>query len=219
VSKHFNPAVIPNNLIFNHKCIVFAVDQPNAIGALLNSSPVQAWVWKQSARLGFTLSFSPSDAVGTFPFPDKSSLVGFETMGAEYMLLRRELMITSAIPIGLTKLYNRFHDPQDGDSRIVRLREMHREIDAAVMRAYGWDDFALGHGFHEQANLAENDCVRFTLSDAARAEVLGRFAELNRKRYEEERASAPIMTPRAKGSSKATAARQAALAFVDVLKS
>ncbi|MES1937488.1 Eco57I restriction-modification methylase domain-containing protein [Salinisphaera hydrothermalis] len=184
VGKYFNPAVIPNDLIFNHKCIVFAVERANAIGALFNSSPVQAWVWKQSARLKLDLSFSPSDAVGTFPFPDDAILSPFEAMGADYMRSRREIMMET--DVGLTKLYNCFHDANESDPRIKRLREQHREIDAAVMRAYGWDDIDLGHGYHEQPNLAENDRMRFTISDAARAEVLHRFAELNRQRYEEE---------------------------------
>jgi hypothetical protein len=95
-------------------------------------------------------------------------------------------MTDPANPIGLTRLYNRFHNPSDDDRRIEHLREQHREIDAAVLRAYGWDDIDLGHGYHEQPNLAENDRVRFTISDAARAEVLRRFGELNRQRYEEE---------------------------------
>ncbi|MFZ5454736.1 MAG: Eco57I restriction-modification methylase domain-containing protein [Pseudomonadota bacterium] len=184
VGKHFNPAVIRNDLIFNHKCIVFAVERANAIGALFNSSPVQAWVWKQSARLKLDLSFSPSDAVGTFPFPDDAILTSFEAMGADYMRSRREIMTETNV--GLTKLYNRFHDANDSDPRIERLREQHCEIDAAVMRAYGWDDIDLGHGYHEQPNLAENDRVRFTISETARVEVLRRLSELNRQRHEEE---------------------------------
>ena len=54
------------------------------------------------------------------------------------------------------------------------------------MRAYGWDDIDLGHGYHEQPNLAENDRVRFTISETARVEVLRRLSELNRQRHEEE---------------------------------
>jgi hypothetical protein len=132
------------------------------------------------------------------------------------MRWRRELMADAQSPIGLTKLYNRFHDEDDVDERIVRLREMHREIDAAVMRAYGWDDLDLGHGYHEQPNLAENDRIRFTISDAARAEVLRRFADLNRQRYEEEQALAPAAKPRAsKGRAKAVPANQGAFALVD----
>ncbi|HEJ1952057.1 TPA: restriction endonuclease [Pseudomonas aeruginosa] len=186
VSKHFNPSVVPNRAVFGHRCAVFASPNPNAIFALFNSSPVSAWVWQQSSRMKLDLNFSPSDAVETFPFLPSDVLASLETHGREYSQARREVMANATNPIGLTKLYNRFHDPDDADLRIERLREQHREIDAAVMRAYGWDDIDLGHGYYEQANLAENDRVRFTISDAARSEVMRRFAELNRKRYEEE---------------------------------
>jgi hypothetical protein len=162
------------------------------------------------------LNFSPSDAVETFPFLESSDIIRFDRLGREYLQSRREVMTDPANPIGLTKLYNRFHDATDVEARIVRLREMHREIDAAVMRAYGWDDFDLGHGYHEQPNLAENDRVRFTISDAARAEVLRRFAEMNRQRYREEQASAPAAKPRtSKGRTKAVSAGQSALALLD----
>lgn len=186
VGKYFNPSVVENDVIFHEKCVVFAVDEVWAYAALFNASPVDAWVWKHSSRMKLDLNFSPSDAVETFPLPPPDVLASFDKQGREYLLARRELMTDPANPIGLTKLYNRFHNAEDLDARIVRLRELHREIDAAVMRAYGWDDLDLGHGYHEQPNLAENDRVRFTISDAARAEVLRRFAELNRQRYEEE---------------------------------
>ena len=186
VGKYFNPSVVANDVVFHEKCVVFSVDKVWAYAALFNASPVDAWVWKHSSRMKLDLNFSPSDAVETFPFPPLDILASFDKQGREYLLARREVMTDPANPIGLTKLYNRFHNAEDLDARIVRLRELHREIDVAVMRAYGWDDLDLGHGYHEQPNLAGNDRVRFTISDAARAEVLRRFAELNRQRYEEE---------------------------------
>ncbi|EML8071860.1 hypothetical protein WAA53_006892 [Pseudomonas aeruginosa] len=88
--------------------------------------------------------------------------------------------------IGLTQLYNRFHSPSDGDSRIEAMRELHREIDLAVARAYGWDDLDLDHGFHEVPYLPESDRIRFTIGERARFEVLRRLSELNHQRYEEE---------------------------------
>lgn len=216
VGKHFHPSVVPNDVVFDQKCIVFGRNHANALAALFNSSPVQGWVWKQSARLKLDLSFSPSDAVETFPFLAPEVLASFDKHGREYLQARRQVLTDAAGPIGLTKLYNRFHDEEDVDPRIERLREMHREIDAAVMRVYGWDDLDLGHGYHEQPNLAENDRVRFTISDAARAEVLRRFAELNRQRSEEEQAAIPAAKPRASnGSAKAVPASQGALALVD----
>lgn len=216
VGKYFNPSIVANDMVFHDKCVVFATSSTYAFSALFNSSPVQAWVWQQSSRLKLDLNFSPSDAVETFPFPPSEVLASFDEQGRKYMQARREVMTDPANPIGLTKLYNRFHNEEDVDARLVRLREMHREIDAAVMRAYGWDDLDLGHGYHEQPNLAENDRVRFTISDAARTEVLRRFAELNRQRYEEEQSAAPTTKPRAsKGRAKAVPASQGAFALVD----
>ena len=82
---------------------------------------------------------------------------------------------------GLTKTYNRFHDPHETSEDIVRLRELHKEMDELVARAYGWDDLELGHGFHET-----KQGLRYTISEAARREVLGRLLKLNHERYAEE---------------------------------
>ena len=51
-------------------------------------------------------------------------------------------------------------------------------MDHAVAAAYGWTDLDLGHGFHET-----KQGVRFTISEAARREVLGRLLKLNHERY------------------------------------
>ena len=82
---------------------------------------------------------------------------------------------------GLTKTYTRFHDPEERAEDIARLRELHREMDETVARTYGWDDLELGHGFHET-----KQGLRYTISEGARREVLGRLLKLNRERYAEE---------------------------------
>jgi hypothetical protein len=93
---------------------------------------------------------------------------------------------------GLTATYNRFHNPEEGAEDIVRLRELHVEMDKGVASAYGWgggkdeggmmkDELELGHGFHETAQG-----VRFTVSESARREILSRLLKLNHERYEEE---------------------------------
>ncbi len=41
---------------------------------------------------------------------------------------------------GLTKTYNRFHDPAETDARILDLRKLHADMDRAVLDAYGWED-------------------------------------------------------------------------------
>ena len=58
---------------------------------------------------------------------------------------------------GLTKTYNRVHDPTSTPTTSSRLRELHVELDHAVRDAYGWDDLDLGHDFHETSQG-----VRFT---------------------------------------------------------
>ena len=77
--------------------------------------------------------------------------------------------------LGLTALYNRVNDPQlRGDADIDRLREIHVEIDKSTMAAYGWDDLTLDHGFHTYRQME-----RWTVSPAARVEILDRLLELN----------------------------------------
>ena len=71
---------------------------------------------------------------------------------------------------GLTKTYNHFHDPHEHSADIVKLRELHKEMDEAVAHAYGWDDLELEHGFHET-----KQGLRYTISEAARREVLDRL--------------------------------------------
>ena len=107
-----------------------------------------------------------------------------DDLGECYHSHRESLMAEEAI--GLTQLYNRFHDRSDDDSRIDVMRGLHRDIDQAVALAYGWDDLDLEHGFHAVPYLPENDRVRFTVSDRVRLEVLRRLSELNHQRYEEE---------------------------------
>ena len=56
------------------------------------------------------------------------------------------------------------------------MREIHVEIDEATMAAYGWDDVPLDHGFHTYRQME-----RWTVSPAARVEILDRLLELNHR--------------------------------------
>ena len=90
--------------------------------------------------------------------------------------------------IGLTALYNLFHDTTKKDSELEEMRKLQREIDEAVRDAYGWSDIDLDHGFHEVGYLPASDNVRYTISEPARIEILKRLSALNRQRWEEEEA-------------------------------
>ena len=41
---------------------------------------------------------------------------------------------------GLTKTYNRFHNPSETSTGLLELRSLHSEMDRAVLEAYGWSD-------------------------------------------------------------------------------
>jgi hypothetical protein len=51
------------------------------------------------------------------------------------------------------------------------------QIDEAVMEAYGWTDIPLDHGFHTYRQME-----RWTVSPAARVEILDRLLEENHRR-------------------------------------
>jgi len=86
-----------------------------------------------------------------------------------------------------------------GYEGLLELRRLHVELDLAIRDAYGWQNLPLDHDFYEVETLAENDRVRYTISPAARKEVLRRLPELNHARAEAEKANAkPAKTKRGK---------------------
>jgi hypothetical protein len=196
VTKYVIFRKVPSSNVFNHKTKLYFLYQWSDF-AVLQSSLHQEWAFWSCGTLGAsTLSYSTTAALETWPMP---VLGNHDDLGNRYHAHRESLMVDEAI--GLTQLYNRFHDQSDDDPRIETMRVLHREIDLAVARAYGWDDVNLEHGFHAVPYLPENDRVRFTISDRVRLEVLRRLSELNHQRYEEEVAqglhgNAGVRTPR-----------------------
>ncbi len=99
---------------------------------------------------------------------------------------------------GLTATYNRFHDPAETDAGILRLRELHADMDRAVLDAYGWTDLRPTCEFildHEDDDDVEDDAgtkrrkkkpYRYRWPDPFRDEVLARLLALNADRGAEE---------------------------------
>ena len=88
--------------------------------------------------------------------------------------------------IGLTKLYNAFHNLEVQEAKINELRQLQKQIDEAVRDSYGWRDIDLEHDFHAVGYLPSNDNIRYTISEPARIEILRRLAILNKQRWQEE---------------------------------
>ena len=186
VSKTLAFSFVPAGCIFSDATVVFSLNG-NDDFAVLQSSVHAAFAWQHASRLKSDLRYSPTDALEPFPFPTEvnaGTASALDALGSRFHDGRRDVM--DAHSIGLTKLYNRFHDKTECASEISELRELFCDIDQTVAEAYGWTDLDLDHGFHEVAYLPESNCVRFTISESARIEILRRLAELNRERYQEE---------------------------------
>jgi len=78
----------------------------------------------------------------------------------------------------------------DAVSGILELRRLHKEMDETVLKAYGWQDITLAHDFYEVEYLPENDRIRYTISPAARREILKRLLQLNHEIHAKEMAEA-----------------------------
>ena len=179
VSKAVMPLRVPTGQVFSHKLAVFANDSL-LLQAVLSSSIHCVWVIRYSSTMRTDINYSPSDVFETFPRPHltEESERALEVIGRTLDEERREIMLRREL--GLTRLYNRVNDPALADSAdpdVARLRVIHRELDEAVMAAYGWDDVPLDHGFHTYRKM-----TRWTISPAARVEVLDRLLALNHER-------------------------------------
>jgi hypothetical protein len=89
---------------------------------------------------------------------------------------------------GLTKTYNRFHDPDERDPEILKLRELHAAMDRVVLDAYGWTDIPTACDFFLDYEVDEEEWGdrrkpwRYRWPDEIRDEVLARLLELNAQR-------------------------------------
>ncbi|MCF6522351.1 hypothetical protein HOY81_04465 [Streptomyces sp. JJ36] len=182
VSKTVMPVLVPTGQVFSHKVVIFASDDPGML-AVLSAAPHYWWAINRSATMKADLSYSPSDVFYSFPFPPFTAEL--RGLGARLDTERREMML--ARDVGLTDTYNLVHSPANGDGDIFNLREIHRLIDEAAFRAYGWDDLlsaGLGHGHHET-----RQGTRYTIAPAVQLEVLDRLLEENHQRYAAEKAA------------------------------
>jgi type I restriction-modification system DNA methylase subunit len=170
VSKTVMPMRVPSSHVFSHKLGVFATDS-FADQTLLSSSLHQLWAMKYGSTMRSDVNYSPSDVFATFPRPAVTDRL--DAAGRTLDMERREIMLRR--DLGLTKIYNLVNAPVvQGDRDVDRLREIHIEVDDATVAAYGWDDIELDHGFHTYRQME-----RWTVSPAARVEILDRLLEEN----------------------------------------
>jgi hypothetical protein len=202
-SRHqhnWSVSFVSSNVVPSEALVVFALDNYQAF-AVLQSRLHELWARFFGSSLKDDMRYTPSDCFETFPFPPQGIATrAVEAMGTNYFEFRAALMIKNNE--GLTKTYNRFHNPEEHSSDILRLRELHAAMDRAVLDAYGWSDILPAYDFREQLD----ESVRLTWAEDTRDEVLARLLELNRvmaaREAEEAAASAEGGKPARKPAAK-----------------
>lgn len=191
VSKTVMPVMVPTGQVFAHKLAVFATDDHSML-AILSSSHHYSWTRAHGSTLEDRINYSPSDVFETFPLPALTEEL--RQLGEELDSHRRDVM--RARRTGLTKTYNLVFDPRYLDPDIEELRRLHRAIDEATVRAYGWQARVeavggLDHGFHRTGRE-----TRYTIGPAAQREILDSLLELNHERHADEVAAGLHGKPR-----------------------
>jgi hypothetical protein len=227
----------PTNIVYSDATVVFAMGEWSDF-AILSGFTHDVWSWKEKSTMGSsTLRYLPSKIFASFPRPQQLETTArrsLEAVACRMHQHRQQLMQT--LRVGLTDLYNLMHhrhatgediakvaksssvDSERGYQALLALRRLHVELDQAVLHAYGWDagganngaagPINLAHDFYEVETLPENDRVRYTISPAARQEVLKRLLALNHKRAAEEAAAAPAKKTAKKRGRKKTASAE-----------
>lgn len=187
-TPHLAIASLVPNIVYANTLAVFSYESKSAFSAI-QSRPHEVWARFFASSMKDDLRYTPSDCFETFPFPE-----GFETspalkaVGQTYHDHRAALMI--ARNEGMTKTYNRFHDRTETAADIVRLRELHTDMDRAVLEAYGWHDLVERAApiFLDESNEDDHTYQgRLFWPSDFRDEVLARLLALNAERAEAER--------------------------------
>ncbi len=183
-------AFLPSNCVFSHALAVFALPNYSNFG-VLQSSIHEIWARFFGSSMKDDLRYTPSDCFETFPFPENwETDATLEAAGEAYYTYRAQLMVTTNQ--GLTTTYNRFHDPEETDPTILKLRELHTAMDKAVLTAYGWPDidttceFILDYVDEEDTSSKRKKPYRYRWPQATHDEVLARVLTLNQQRYDQE---------------------------------
>ena len=193
VGQHAAVAFLPPAMVYAESLIIFPFASFAAFCAL-QARPHELWTRFFGSSMKDDLRYTPSDCFETFPFPDRwHDRTDLEAAGQAYHDHRAALM--EAKDQGLTKTCNRFHDPNEDDPGIVRLRDLHAAMDRAVLAAYGWSDVPAACEFLRDHEDDPNSRTRYRWPDAVQNDVLARLLALNATRAAAETGTANSRTP------------------------
>jgi len=186
-------AFLPSGIVPAESLVAIAISSQAAFAAV-QSRVHEVWARLMASSMKDDLRYTPSDCFETFPFPiDFETHPLLESAGQAYYEFRAALMVRSCE--GLTKTYNRFHDPGEISDDIVELRRLHGGMDRAMLDAYGWTGIQPECDFFPEFNDDDEEDeestrkkkrFRYRWPDDIRDDVLARLLVLNQQRYQEE---------------------------------
>lgn len=191
IFQFMDAKIAPDNML-----VVIAHDQPATLGVL--SSRVHAlWALAAGGTLEDRPRYNKTRCFETFPFPALTDAQA-RTIGAlaEKIDAHRKKQQAAYPDVTLTGLYNvlekqRRHTPLNAKEKTLHahglaavLNELHNELDAAVLEAYGWQDLA-GALLGQPGALTPLVDKPDALAEAEET-LLARLAALNAERAREE---------------------------------
>jgi hypothetical protein len=183
---------LSSGMVYSEQLIVFSLEAYSAFSTL-QSRIHEIWARFFGSSMKDDLRYTPSDCFETFPFPPNwETNPTLETIGKAYYEFRADLMVRHNE--GLTATYNRFHDPDEINPDILKLRELHAQMDRAVLDAYGWTDIPTDCEFlldyedeDEEGTSKRKKPWRYRWPEEVHDEVLARLLKLNQERAEAEK--------------------------------
>ncbi len=195
-SKHrffvfLDQSILPDNMLIN-----VASDDAAILGVLASAIHI-TWALSTGGRLGFGNDprYNKTRCFETFPFPDLEDDDPFKArireLG-EQLDAHRKKQQAAHPDLTLTGLYNvveklRREEPLNDKERVIHehglaaiVKQLHDEIDAAVLSAYGWDDLNTG------TPLADRLARKDEQAEALEQDLLTRLVALNHERAAEE---------------------------------
>jgi hypothetical protein len=179
------PARVSTKGVFGNALAVFATES-FADQAVLSSSIHQMWAVRYGSGLRRDPRYTASNVFSGFPRPEPTD--GLHEIGQALDARRREIQLQREL--GLTDLYNLVNEPglaDEADPDIAQLRQLHVELDHAVLYAYGWSDLLSEHGFYTYRRMR-----RWSVNPTARVEILDRLLAENLKRAEAQGEAPPV---------------------------
>jgi hypothetical protein len=138
-----------------------------------------------TAKIGLTKMYNLFHDKRIILLPKMEELLDDKThekkYGREAVLLKKHLNNTSE-----TCKYN------EVVNGILKLRELHIQMDIFALEAYGWNDIKMRHDFYDVEYLSENDRIRFTINPEARKEILKRLLLLNHEQHNQEQTNTDL---------------------------